>query len=47
MTGVNSPNSLKGVGAIAPQLFNLERNAEPERPIDIKLDLYQMEYDSK
>jgi len=47
MTGVNSPNSLRSVGAIAPQLFNLEPNAEPERPIDIKLDLYQMETDSK
>lgn len=47
MTGVNSANSPRSIGTIAPQLFNLERNAEPERSIDIKLNLYQMESDSK
>lgn len=47
MTGVNSSKTLRSIGAIAPQLFNLESNAEPERPLDLKLDLYQMETDSK
>ena len=43
MTGVKSPHLLSGFGTIAPQLFNLEPYAEPEKPLDIKLDLYQME----
>ena len=43
MTGVNSPHILSGFGTIAPQLFNLEPHAEPEKPLDIKLNLYQME----
>jgi cell division protein FtsZ len=43
MTGVNSPHILSGFGTIAPQLFNLEPYAEPEKPLDIKLDLYQLE----
>lgn len=43
MTGVNSPNLLSGFGSIAPQLFNLEPYAEPEKPLDVKMDLYQME----
>jgi len=43
MTGVNSPHILSGFGTIAPQLFNLEPYAEPEKPLDIKLNLYQME----
>jgi cell division protein FtsZ len=43
MTGVNSPHILSGFGTIAPQLFNLETYAEPEKPLDIKLDLYQLE----
>jgi cell division protein FtsZ len=43
MTGVNSPHILSGFGTIAPQLFNLEAYAEPEKPLDIKLDLYQLE----
>jgi len=43
MTGVNSPHLLSGFGAIAPQLFNLEPYAEPEKPLDIKLGLYQLE----
>jgi hypothetical protein len=34
---------LSGFGAIAPQLFNLEPWAEPEKPSEVKLDLYQME----
>lgn len=43
MTGVNSPHILSGFGTIAPQLFNLETCAEPEKPLGIKLDLYQLE----
>ena len=43
MTGVNSPHLLSGFGTIAPQLFNLEPYAEPEKPLDVKLGLYQLE----
>jgi cell division protein FtsZ len=43
MTGVNSPHILSGFGTIAPQLFNLEPYAEPEKPLDVKLNLYQLE----
>jgi len=43
MTGVNSPHILSGFGTIAPHLFNLEPYAEPEKPLNIKLNLYQME----
>lgn len=46
MTGVNSPHILSGFGTIAPQLFNLEPYAQPEKPLDIKLNLYQMEQTS-
>jgi cell division protein FtsZ len=44
MTGVNSPHILSGFGTIAPQLFNIEPYAEPEKQLDIKLNLYQMEH---
>jgi cell division GTPase FtsZ len=43
MTGVNSPHILSGFGTIAPQLFNLEPHAAPERPLNMRLNLYQME----
>jgi len=43
MTGVKSPHLLSGFGTIAPQLFNLEPYAEPEKPLDVDLNLYQME----
>jgi cell division protein FtsZ len=43
MTGINSPHVLSGFGAIALQLFNLEPFAGPEKPLDLKLNLYQME----
>jgi cell division protein FtsZ len=43
MTGVNSPHVLSGFGTIASQLFNLEPYAEPEKPLGLKLNLYQME----
>jgi cell division GTPase FtsZ len=45
LTGVNSLNVPNGLGAIAPQLFNLEPYAEPEKPLSLKLDLYQLEQD--
>jgi cell division protein FtsZ len=43
MTGVNSPNVLGSFGTIAPQLFNVDPHAGPEKTLDVKLDLYQME----
>ena len=43
MTGVKSPHILSGFGTIAPQLFNLDPYAEPEKPLDIKLNLHQLE----
>ncbi|MEM2419708.1 MAG: cell division protein FtsZ [Candidatus Bathyarchaeia archaeon] len=46
LTGVSSPYILSGFGAIAPQLFNMEPYAEPEKPLNIDLNLYQMERDA-
>jgi cell division protein FtsZ len=43
MTGVNSQKTQSRLGAIAPQLFDMDPYAEPERNLNIKLDLYQME----
>ncbi|MEM2104284.1 MAG: cell division protein FtsZ [Candidatus Bathyarchaeia archaeon] len=43
LTGVNSPDILSGFGTIAPQLFNIEPYAEPEKPLNIELNLHQME----
>jgi len=43
MTGVNSHNTLKGLGTIAPQLFNMEPGANPEKPLNADIGLYQME----
>lgn len=43
MTGVNSPHILSGFGTIAPQLFNLEPHAEPEKTLNVNIGLYQME----
>jgi len=43
MTGVNSPSLLSGLGTILPQLYSLEPYAEPERPLEIDLNLYQLE----
>ncbi len=43
MTGVKSPHILSGFRSLAPQLFNLEPDAEPERQLNIDLPLYQME----
>jgi cell division GTPase FtsZ len=43
MTGVNSPHILSGFGTLVPHLYNLEPYAEPEKPLNIDLNLYQME----
>jgi cell division protein FtsZ len=43
MTGVNPPNMLNSLQRIAPELFNLDTTTESEKPLDLKLDLYQME----
>lgn len=43
MTGGKSSRLLSGLGTIAPQLFNMEPYVEPERSLDIDLNLYQME----
>jgi cell division protein FtsZ len=43
MTGVNSPNIMSGFGMTASQLFNMEPNVGPEKTLNIKLPLYQME----
>ena len=43
MTGVNPPYVPSSFESIAPQLFNMESYAEPEKPLNIELGLYQME----
>lgn len=43
MTGVKSQHLMSGFGTIAPQLFNLEPYADSEKPLNIELNLYQME----
>lgn len=43
MTGVNSAHISNGLGTIAPQLFDLEPHQQLEKPLDLKLDIYQME----
>jgi cell division protein FtsZ len=43
MTGVNSPQITGRLGAIAPQLFNMDPYLEPEKPLNVNFDLYQMD----
>ncbi|MBS7633461.1 cell division protein FtsZ [Candidatus Bathyarchaeota archaeon] len=43
MTGVNSQKTRSSLGAIAPQLFDMDPYADPEKNLNIKLDLYQIE----
>lgn len=43
MTGINSSRMPSKLGTAAPQLYNLEPYAEPEKPLNIDLNLYQME----
>jgi cell division protein FtsZ len=43
ITGANAPQSLRRHGLIAPQLFNLETQSEPEKELLVDFGLYQME----
>jgi len=43
MTGVRSPNLLSGFGTIAPRIFNIEPQAEPEKTLNVDLGLDQLE----
>jgi cell division protein FtsZ len=43
MTGVNRPHAPTSLTRIAPHLYNMESRAEPEKPLGIALNLYQME----
>jgi hypothetical protein len=43
MTGLDSPHVFNEFEKIAPQLFNLESSSEPEKTLQVDLDLYQME----
>jgi cell division protein FtsZ len=43
MTGVRSPYLLSRFVNIAPQLYDMEPYAEPEKPLSVNLNLYQME----
>lgn len=45
VTGVNSTSIPSEFDYTAPELLNLESSSEPEKPLDIKLNLYQMEED--
>jgi hypothetical protein len=41
----NLPHAMSRSDPATSQLFNLEPGAEPEKPLNINLDLYQMEQD--
>jgi cell division GTPase FtsZ len=43
MTGVNPPRLTNGIGAIAPNLFNIDPYAGPEKPLAVNLGLDQLE----
>ena len=43
MTGVRPPRLSNGIGAIAPNLFNIDPYAEPEKPLSVDLGLDQLE----
>ena len=43
MTGMNSSRTLRSFNLIAPDLFNLEPNSEPEKILPVDLGLYQLE----
>ena len=45
VASLRSPELPNELGAIVPRLFNLETNTEPEKPVKINLNLYQMEQD--
>lgn len=39
----HSPQVLSGFKAAAPSIFNIEPDAEPEKPLKVDLNLYQLE----
>lgn len=41
--GVDSPRVSSELDTIAPNLFNLEPHTAPDKPLGVKLNLYQME----
>jgi len=43
LTGVKSPQILAGYLFLEPNLYNLEPYAGPEKPLNLDLNLYQME----
>ncbi len=43
LTGIYSAPILSMLGTLAPQLYNMDPKAEPEKPLGIELNLYQME----
>ncbi|MFW6111088.1 MAG: cell division protein FtsZ [Thermoproteota archaeon] len=43
MTGMKTSKLLNGFDTIAPLLYNMEPYAKPEKPLNIELNLYQME----
>ncbi|MEM2119391.1 MAG: cell division protein FtsZ [Candidatus Bathyarchaeia archaeon] len=43
MTGVDSAGTLSHLWKAVPQLYNMESHSEAEKPLNMKLDLYQME----
>jgi cell division protein FtsZ len=43
LTGIYSAPILSMLGTLAPQLYNMDPQAEPERPLGTELNLYQME----
>ncbi len=43
MTGIQSPYLLGGFSMTAPDLYEMDHQAEPEKPLQINLDLYQLE----
>jgi len=47
MTGVDSPQQASGLARIGPQLFNLDPYSDSEKPLDIELNLYQMDLETK
>ena len=42
MTGVKSPYLLSGFGSTLPEIYNLEQQKQPEKPLNVDLDLYQI-----
>jgi cell division protein FtsZ len=46
MTGVRSPYLLSGFGSTLPEIYDLEEQKEPEKPLNVDLGLYQL-YETK